>query len=617
MEIIQKISPSRWDPVAAGKIWLRAKWPLLAVVFLSVCFFSAAASYNYFVQKDDFVKWLSPDETANYIFTKLYAQTGEMQIFEKYNLIGDGIIHPRSFGSSSGILEPVSFLGIILIYGFIASVAGYGVIPFLTPAFAAVGLVFFYLLVKKIFGRKNALISVFILAVFPPYFYYSARSMFHNVLFTVLLIIGFYFIAMMAEPKRGAASRSIKAKLPSWIFSALAGLFIGLAVTTRASELIWLAPILIIIWLFYLREIGFTKLIIFLSFFFLGIMPNLFWNQILYGSPILGGYPEMNQSIRTITKASEELVKTTATGELAYHKEIIEKIKGAIFHFGFNPKQSFKMFYHYFVAMFPWLFWPSAFGFFLFLQGFSKWRKRHLAYLLSYIVVFFILLFYYGSWKFNDNPDPGSFTIGNSYTRYWLPIYLGVLPFASIFFLRFTRAIFPCWRKEPIQDSILDHTTIIGRAKSQLGALKRGFFVDSSRVVIIAVIYFFSISFILFGSEEGLIYSFQNQREAKMQQERVLALTESSSVIITKYHDKFFFPERKVIVGVFDDDNMNNNYAKLAEHLPVYYYNFTFPEKDIKYLNERKLKDVNLQIEPIEKITNDFTLYRLLKIKNL
>jgi hypothetical protein len=606
MEIMQKI-----------KIWFKKHWPIIAVLFLAFCFFSVSASYNYFVQKDGFVKWLSPDETANYIFSKLYAQTGEMQIFEKYNLIGDSIIHPRSFGSSSGSLEPVSFLGIILIYGSIAKLAGYGIIPFLTPAFAAVGLVFFYLLIKRIFGRKNALISVFTLGVFPPYFYYSARSMFHNVLFTALLIIGFYFMSMTAGKRQAWSEKSIRLKLPGWILSALAGLFIGLAITARASELIWLAPTLIIIWLFYIKETGFTKLVIFLSFLFLGIFPNLYWNQILYGSPILGGYPEMNQSIQTIAKASGEFLKTTATGQLAYHEEIIGKIKGAIFHFGFNPKQSFKMFYHYFVSMFPWLFWPSAFGFFLFLQGFSKWKKKHLVYLLSYIPIFFILLFYYGSWKFNDNPDLGSFTIGNSYTRYWLPVYLGVIPFASMFFLRFTRAIFPRWQRHQTQDSILDHTTVSGRLKSQLGAISRSFFVNCGRVVIMGVIFFFSASFILFGSEEGLVYSFRNQRNARFEQDRVLELTEANSVIITKYHDKFFFPERKVIVGLFDDDNINFNYSRLVEHIPVYYYNFTFPEKDIKYLNERKLKDVNLQIESIEKITDDFSLYRLLKIKDL
>ena len=42
-----------------------------------------------------------------------------------------------------------------------------------------------------------------------------------------------------------------------------------------------------------------------------------------------------------------------------------------------------------------------------------------------------------------------------------------------------------------------------------------------------------------------------------------------------------------------------------------YYYNFTFPEKDYNYLNDNKLVKFNLKISPVEKITDNFTLYRL------
>ena len=82
------------------KIWLKGQWPLLAVIFLSVVFFFGTSGYNYLTQADGFAKWSSPDETANYIFSKLYVQTGEMTMFEKYNLISDGVIHPRSFSGA-------------------------------------------------------------------------------------------------------------------------------------------------------------------------------------------------------------------------------------------------------------------------------------------------------------------------------------------------------------------------------------------------------------------------------------------------------------------------------------------------------------------------------------
>ncbi|MDD5071966.1 MAG: glycosyltransferase family 39 protein [Patescibacteria group bacterium] len=598
MEIIQKI-----------KIWLKGQWPLLAVIFLSVIFFFGVSSYNLIVQDGDFIKWSSPDESANYIFSKLYGQTGAMTMFEKYNLVGEGVIHPRSFSSAGGSLKPVSFLGIILIYGFLASLAGFKILPFLTPAFAAVGIIFFYLFIKKLFGSRNALISAFLLAFFPPYIYYSARSMFHNVLFVALLIFGLYFGLLMV----GKKYRRKNLNLLSWLFAALAGFFFGLAIITRTSELLWLAPMLLIVWLSNIKKIGFTKLVIFLSFMFLAALPALYWDQILYGSALAGGYPEMNQSVKTLAQASGDLVKSTVVGNLAYSREVFHKIKDTIFYFGFAPKQSIKMFYHYFAAMFPWLFWPATLGAFLFLQRFGKWKKKHFVYSAAYGLICLILLFYYGSWLFHDNPDPKSFTIGNSYTRYWLPIYLGVLPFASLFLIKFTRVLFPLWQEgSPPADSMI---TLADKTRKQFGRTRRTFLVNGSRAVLLILVCFVSISFVLFGSEEGLLYLAQNQKMARHELGKVLSLTESNSIIITRYHDKIFFPERKVIVGLFDDENMNARYARLVNYLPVYYYNFTFPEKDLNYLNDKKLKEAGLMITPIEKITADFTLYKLGKDK--
>ena len=127
----------------------------------------------------------------------------------------------------------------------------------------------------------------------------------------------------------------------------------------------------------------------------------------------------------------------------------------------------------------------------------------------------------------------------------------------------------------------------------------------------VILIYFVSLNFVLFGSAEGLIKSAHNILDMQAQYEKVLSLTESRSVIITKYHDKLFFPERKVIVGLFDDNNMTSEYAVLAKYLPVYYYNFTFPEKDINYLNNTRLPAFNLEIKQVAQITKDFSLYKL------
>jgi hypothetical protein len=132
-------------------------------------------------------------------------------------------------------------------------------------------------------------------------------------------------------------------------------------------------------------------------------------------------------------------------------------------------------------------------------------------------------------------------------------------------------------------------------------------------VAMLAVVFYLSINFVLTGSDEGLIYLTKRQQEAKKEWRQVLDLTENDSIIITLYHDKLLFPERKVIVGLFNDQNMNQVYAKLVNELPVYYYNFNFPDKDFEYLNNTRLPSVGLQIRKIQAVNDKFTLYELFK----
>jgi len=572
-----------------AKFW---HWPILIII--AAGFFVGTASFNYYLQKDDFVKWISPDETANYTFAKLYAQTGSLEIFEKYNLYVEDIIHPRSFRSDNGYLKPVSFLGLALIYGKIASIIGYKILPYLTPFFGAIGIIFFYLLIKKIFGRRNALLSAFLLASFPVYTYYSARSMFHNVLFTVLLIIGLYFTVLMGSRKK-ESEKKIKVDWAELVYAALGGVFVGLAAITRSSELLWMAPIFFLLWVFNIRNVGLTRLLVFVSFFLFALTPALFWNQILYGAPANGGYPEMNRSLANIKEASSGLAKATLKPRLAQYKELFLKLKDNIFVFGFHPRDSWKTFNNYFIAMFPWIFWPALIGFLAFFSGWKKIKKKHLLFAASLAVVSLILVIYYGSWKFNDNPDPSQITIGNSYTRYWLPIYLGALPFVSVLVLRLTD-----FKKK-------EEFGIFGRLKRY----SEIFVSISGRASFIVLIFFISIFFVLYGSNEGLVQAFRIERATKSQLDAVLALTEKNSTIITRYHDKLFFPERKVIIGLFDDKNMIALYARLVKKAPVYYYNFAFPDKDYEYLNSRKLADFSLGINEIKKTTDQFALYKL------
>jgi len=589
---------------------LKKKLHYVLLAILAVLFFLTTSYFNYKTQEFqkptgegfDFVKWTSPDETANYVFTKYYAQENKLIIRENYNLIASDIMRPRSFRSDHGDIKPVSFLGIILVYGSIAKVFSYRVIPFLTPLFASFGLIFFYLLVRKIFNKENALMSTFLLAFFPPYVYYTIRSMFHNVLFTVFLIIGLYFGFKMVERYEGSKKKTIMLGL---FFAMLSGLFFGLSIITRTSELMWILPMLLIIWVLNIKKIGIWRLPVFLGFVFVALLPVLYYNSILYSSPLSGGYSEMNSSIQALKDSGAQIVKTTVSGSFENYSGIVSKIKETLFYFGIHPRQSARMFLYYFVEMFDWLFWLGSAGVLLFIARFKKSRKEQWVFLLSWLSISFILVIYYGSWTFYDNPDPRSHTIGNSYTRYWLPFYLGMIPFFVYLITQVTR-----W----IARAVISNRERTGHVFFNFH-ISRKFFANAMRAMIIVAVFFWSANFLLAGSEEGLVYLYEKSTRTREEWQELMRLTESNSVLITRYHDKLVFPERKVIVGDFTDPNMVTIYSELSDSLPVYYYNFTFPEKDFEYLNTRKLVKFGFQLQEIKKLNYDFTLYKLVKIK--
>lgn len=575
---------------------------LLSVILISGLFFVIVSILPFFQNNQGFLKFFSPDENANYIFSRLYQDTGDLYFFEKYNSIADDIIIPRSYFSWQGVVKPVSFLGMTIIYGKIASIFGQGVIPFLTPFFAAIALFFYYLIIKKTFGNKIGFVSFLLLFSFPVFIYYSARSMFHNVLFLSFFIIAIYFLINLLEKKPSKIKNFFLKNISleqrnnylkelfkfDFIYSALAGLFIGLAIGTRASELIWLAPAGLILLALKYKKISFFRLAIFFSFIFLALMPVLYNNQVLYNSPFYGGYYEMNKSIEGISQASGGIIKSFFTGHINEIKNLAKSIFNTIFYFGFHPRQSLNMFNEYCLKMFWWLFGPAVIGMvYLFFKQKNNFKKI-LPYGISWIILSLILIIYYGSWKFVDNPDPNRFTIGNSYTRYWLPIYIGIIPFAAIFIQNFSKLI--SWIKNEKIFNFLSWFL---------------------KVFLIVVIMFLSLRFVYIGSEEGLKHYFNKTRIAQQEVNTLLEITENNAVIITEYHDKFIFPERKVIVGRFNDNEVNYRYYSLSKYIPVYYYNFTLPENDLEYLNDRRLKEFGMEIKLIRNINETFSLYKI------
>jgi len=223
--------------------------------------------------------------------------------------------------------------------------------------------------------------------------------------------------------------------------------------------------------------------------------------------------------------------------------------------------------------LFPWLAAASLVGA-LVLVG----EKRQRGWVLMTVIVSAILIVIYGGWNFTDNPDPTIVTIGTSYVRYWLPIFVLTTPLIAeslIWLANRTRAV----TARPI--------ILAGLVVSMIGL---------------------SIHPVFF-APDGLAITRANLMDFAQTQQQVVNATEPSSVIVVDRDDKFLWPDRQVIQPLRSDFT----YASLpiiAKSAPLYYFGITFPQTDLDYLNQQKLKGLGLQIRLIKTIGEE-SLYKL------
>jgi 4-amino-4-deoxy-L-arabinose transferase-like glycosyltransferase len=598
------------------KKYIKSNWRIIILIILSVVFFVLYSWYPYQAAKDTDYKFASPDETANYFWAKRFSElslrgsasdrsnhaanekNGEIATlpsvarndsalfyFEPLNLAARDVVVPRSVRSDSGMVKPVSFLGIILIYGTLAKIFGPGIIIYLTPLLAAIGVLFFYGIIKKIFDEKIALFSAVMMFALAPYWYYASRSMFHNVLFVDLLLVGVYFLINGTRIERMKRLPVGKAGIRTdFIFIFLSGIFFGLATVTRASELIWLLPAMLIIWLSYFKQIGWRKLIIFICGIFLALAPMFYYNHSLYGSVFNFGY-STKENIFLSSPFLEEgkgvVVSKNNASEINFEtKTVLDKMTKFILPFGFHPRAVWQNFVNYYIVLFWYLFWPTLLGGILYLWQWRQKDKRQKLYFFVFVFTGVILSIYYGSWVIQDSIKLGVDTIGTSYARYFLPMYIMSLPLVAMFLIWCMSMVsFP--RKRESSKFISEIPAFAGMT------------------VFVAAFVALNFQTAVFGAEDGLNYTAKNLAQDKARVAQILNLIEPNAIIATKHLDKMFWPKRKVISTNLSDRIKNQAIAVLLQNnIPVYYYGFIIQSGDFAYLN-MKLRDYGFELEII------------------
>ena len=523
------------------------------------------------------VRLNSPDETANYFFARTFAKDSQIGYEEPLLEVSKGVVHARSMTTAGSRVVPVGFLGLTVLYGTLAKVFGVGALLFFTPFLAVVTAFAFYFLLKRIFSRTVAALSGVLLLIHPAYRYYASRGMLPNVLFVDLLILGALCLAIAYEKKR------------HWL-SFVGGILLGAALTVRLSEMLWVLGAGCILALVSLRRR--TLPILFLCVLGLAVPLGIFFslNKAVYGHPLLFGY-QMTATYESVSSLDKTLnllwhFDPAALPALqASMAETIAKARVYAFPFGFEPATFSLHFNQYGVTMFWWFSLLVAFGFFIVLRNalydmVTRHRFRVLVYTGMTLFVGFWLTAFYGSWIFFDN-SAEEVTIGNSYVRYWLPMYLLSIPFAA--------------------------STLAAVMRGRSASLAR--FAAATACVI--VLMYFSGNTIFIQFRDSQLAVAKNIKSYQDSARQIQAVTPPDAVIFSERSDKNFFPERKVAQS-FKDFAEKDLVPPLVERVPVYYYGL-WSELDAEYISRHYFSDYNLHWEHTAEFGNNERLFRVVK----
>ncbi|MEK7665378.1 MAG: hypothetical protein AAB337_00675 [Patescibacteria group bacterium] len=501
----------------------------------------------------------SPDENANAIFAHQFAVSSKLWFDEQLNFELNNLLHPRSVMAISGRLLPVSFLGMPMIYGLIGKVFGLPIVGLVTPLLAIAAVFAWRSIVERLFdSRSLAFLSALAVLFHPSFWYYSGRLFMHNVPFVSFLILAVYF---------AIRHRHRNCSITQLLNYFLSGLFLALALWFRTSEVIWVAPLALFLLITARRYLKIGVLVIPFTAIVL-LSPMLYMNSVLYGGIFEMGYTASKEAIQSEISNIEP--STTAS--------LQSTILNSQLPFDIAPSAILKNIYHYAFELYPWLSITTILGALIMIG-----RRASFLYLIVTIFVTAWLFAFYGSWSFHDNPDPSLVTIGTSYVRYWLPVFVLWSPFVAQFLVWFADRM---------------KTTFTRRA--MLGFTSLLLMSLSVRPV--------------FFAEDGLVPIRESVAVFAVKRARILELTAERAIIIVDRADKFVWPYRRVVQPLRSETTYDA-LPTLVAQADLYYFGISLPSLDLDYLNNEKLAIMNLKIEFIEQI-GDESLYRISSISS-
>jgi hypothetical protein len=535
---------------------------LVKSIIVAVGFFAVTSAFGLIAPKI----WNSPDETAVAFFSKTFAANGNLWAEDPLNVFNNDIIHPRSMISIMAALVPASFYGQMIVVGGIVKIIGDAALSVTTPFFTALaGICVFFFLRKR--SEATGIVGQILFYLTPAVWYYASRGLFPNLFFCDLAILGsatLYFHPFL-KLARGRGSEVLE----RGVDALFGGLLIGAAMIVRPVEFIWFAPMGIVVLWFTRKNYRLFELIPAVLSLGVFIFLALTLNNVLYGSPFSFGYTAgaVNPGIAVPALA----LSSHLPGWLSAPRPFI-------LPFGFHPKLAVVNLYDYLILFTPWFALLAVWGF---VALFWKTGRRYAKYLLiAFAWLLLVLGIYYGSGVLND-PTVSGLTVGSSYVRYFLPLYLILIPAVSegiVFFLNYFKN------------------------KKIIGAL----------IAYFAVFCFaaFGAWTVYFRSSESLVPVFKTLVHYADVKKQVLAIVKPNDIIVTERSDKVFFPDRRVVLNLRDPNTMKA-LPQLATGAGIYYYGIAISDSESAKL-EAELGKYKLQLGRIKAFGGEM-LYQITK----
>lgn len=226
-----------------------------------------ALLYNYSNLKTEYIP-NSPDEAQSRFFAYHFIETGELQWeSELNNKYGTTIFAPRNLAAlGQNVYAPKKPLLYIL------TMATFGVfsrIEYFTPVFGLLGIMVFFLVLRKLAGNKIALVSSIFIGISPVYLLYSVFYWEH-VPALVLTFLAYYTFLRFQESRKTA-------------YLILTGLFLVVAIFMRPVDILSISSFVVVLLLFYWKSFSIRSVVITGFIFIISSIPYLFLNKLVFG----------------------------------------------------------------------------------------------------------------------------------------------------------------------------------------------------------------------------------------------------------------------------------------------------------------------------------------------